>query len=340
MGWQPVAYPVYSDESVRVTNQLSQFVTGTLQLPMGQQVYSAELAAVGDDYSACIRLECDIGDGALSVYLNASTLNAVLHNVVPVQHFRTLADLWQLALLEAAIAPLVEALQEQCGEVLALGQVNSVTESPPANSLRLVIQAAEIKAAWSIVIKIENTLPPAIMEWFEQSAQRAVARDYGWLPLPVKLEVGYTSLPLSEVKSLRSGDVIMSDIYYLSDGQVRININESFFCFAEMDGSHLTVQTQLDGTMEKNLSAPEDANDTVTPDQDKTIANLPIDVVFVAGRLKITLNDLQHIQTGYVFDLQRNSDRHIEICANGVKIGSGELVEIDGRAGVRVLECE
>ncbi len=92
--------------------------------------------------------------------------------------------------------------------------------------------------------------------------------------------------------------------------------------------------------MEKNLSAPEDANDTVTPDQDKTIANLPIDVVFVAGRLKITLNDLQHIQTGYVFDLQRNSDRHIEICANGVKIGSGELVEIDGRAGVRVLECE
>ena len=69
-------------------------------------------------------------------------------------------------------------------------------------------------------------------------------------------------------------------------------------------------------------------------------AELRVNLVFVAGRLQLTVAELQQIQPGHVFDLRRVADRHIEITANGAAIGVGELVEVDGRVGVRVHECK
>ena len=67
---------------------------------------------------------------------------------------------------------------------------------------------------------------------------------------------------------------------------------------------------------------------------------LPVQLVFLAGETEVTLRDLRHIAPGYVFDLRRPVDRHVEVRANGRRIGIGELVEIDGRVGVRMLKCE
>ena len=67
---------------------------------------------------------------------------------------------------------------------------------------------------------------------------------------------------------------------------------------------------------------------------------LPVKLVFLAGETEVTLRDLRRIMPGYVFDLGRPVDRHIEVRANGRRIGIGELVEIDRRVGVRMLKCE
>ena len=67
--------------------------------------------------------------------------------------------------------------------------------------------------------------------------------------------------------------------------------------------------------------------------------NLPIKLVFVAGEMEIAFGDLARIVPGYIFDLRQSADRHVEIRANGSTIGSGELVEVDGRVGVRILTC-
>ena len=67
---------------------------------------------------------------------------------------------------------------------------------------------------------------------------------------------------------------------------------------------------------------------------------LPVKVVFLAGETEVALRDLKRIMPGYVFDLGRPVDRHVEVRANGRRIGIGELVEIDRRVGVRMLKCE
>ena len=66
---------------------------------------------------------------------------------------------------------------------------------------------------------------------------------------------------------------------------------------------------------------------------------LPVRLVFVAAETEVPLRDLQALAPGYVFDLRQPVDRHVEVRANGRAIATGELIEIDGRVGVRVLDC-
>ncbi len=69
------------------------------------------------------------------------------------------------------------------------------------------------------------------------------------------------------------------------------------------------------------------------------VDSLPIKLVFVAGELAIALRDLHRIAPGYVFDLRQPVDGHVEVRANGQVIGNGDLVELDGRVGVRIVAC-
>ncbi|MCY4495980.1 MAG: FliM/FliN family flagellar motor switch protein, partial [Rhodospirillaceae bacterium] len=69
------------------------------------------------------------------------------------------------------------------------------------------------------------------------------------------------------------------------------------------------------------------------------VDDLPVSLVFVGGEVEVPLRDLQRMAPGYVFELPRPVDGHVEVRANGTTIGRGELVEIDGRVGVRILDC-
>ena len=95
---------------------------------------------------------------------------------------------------------------------------------------------------------------------------------------------------------------------------------------------------------ETNLEAAsrDDTEPRSAPPSDDTLDTdlLPVKLVFLAGETEVALRDLKRIMPGYVFDLGRPVDRHVEVRANGQRIGIGELVEIDGRAGVRLLKCE
>ena len=87
------------------------------------------------------------------------------------------------------------------------------------------------------------------------------------------------------------------------------------------------------------------ADDAVVPEQGDPVEpavdveSLPVKLVFVAGETEMPLRELHAMAPGYVFDLRQPVDRHVEIRANGKAIGTGELVEVDGRVGVRVLTC-
>lgn len=67
-------------------------------------------------------------------------------------------------------------------------------------------------------------------------------------------------------------------------------------------------------------------------------ADTPVQVVAVMGKKTITVGDLISLKKGEVLELNRFPNEAIDLVANGKLIAKGELVEIDGKLGVRIIK--
>lgn len=69
-----------------------------------------------------------------------------------------------------------------------------------------------------------------------------------------------------------------------------------------------------------------------------SVDRMPIELTFETGRSKITIGELERIKEGYTFECANPVNTPVIIRANDTPIGTGELLDVDGRIGVRVIE--
>lgn len=66
--------------------------------------------------------------------------------------------------------------------------------------------------------------------------------------------------------------------------------------------------------------------------------DVPVKLVCVLGRKDIVLKDLLNFKVGQTIDLERAPNEFVDLVANGKLVARGELVEIDGKLGVRIIK--
>jgi len=66
--------------------------------------------------------------------------------------------------------------------------------------------------------------------------------------------------------------------------------------------------------------------------------DLPVSVAF--GTTEMTLKDVLNLGTGSVIELNKSVNDPVSIIVNQKPIAQGEVVMVDGKYGVRVLEVE
>lgn len=75
---------------------------------------------------------------------------------------------------------------------------------------------------------------------------------------------------------------------------------------------------------------------------DKKVVNLtsdiPVQIVAVLGKKSVTVKDIISMRMGQVIELNRLPNEAIDLVANGKLVAKGELVEVDGRLGIRILK--
>jgi len=67
-----------------------------------------------------------------------------------------------------------------------------------------------------------------------------------------------------------------------------------------------------------------------------SLDEVPVHLVFEVGRKKIPLDKLRTLREGYTFELSNQASKPVTIRANGQVIGSGELLKVGNRVGVRI----
>lgn len=113
---------------------------------------------------------------------------------------------------------------------------------------------------------------------------------------------------------------------------------------APTDGSQEAVEeaTHID-LRPPEAPAGEEAEGAPPPDEPAVrelidlSPDIPLQMMVVMGRKGVTVKDLLSFRTGQVIEMDRRPAEPVDLVAGGKVIAKGELVEIDGKLGVRVL---
>lgn len=156
--------------------------------------------------------------------------------------------------------------------------------------------------------------------------------------LAVRGEIFLGSLPLDRghVRDLEPGDVLFPD-HGLNLDDI-IGTDDAFLRAAglqaavrvNVDGANAVCEIRSTWTPSKAMA------DSIDMSQTEPLADAAVDVEVRLGETSIRLGELSGVAPGYVFELNQPIGASAEILVNGQTIGRGELVNVDGRLGVRV----
>ena len=94
------------------------------------------------------------------------------------------------------------------------------------------------------------------------------------------------------------------------------------------------------------VEKPKSTKATKPPKQDSQMidealhmsADVPVHLVAVIGRTTVSVKEIMNYQMGQVIDLGRPPSETVDLVASGKLFARGELVEIDGKLGVRIVK--
>lgn len=283
-----------------------------------------------------------VGSARIRLHLPRTLTDWLYRRMAPEPAGRALDPDQALLLADLALTPFIAALEAALGETI--GPLERLTGPKPEMALGL---AVELRAADGFRAEARLGLPVVLTERVAAliEALPALPIDFGDLPIPVSVRLGDVSLTLAEVRSLGPGDIILHDPVAAEPSLRALAIGETWAATARAETGRVRLATPFrplpplpeSATMsefEPRAAAFAGPDATAEIDLDQ----LPIRVVFEAGRAEISLRELRGLGVGHVFELGRDAGDPIDIMANGKRIGIGELVRIGDELGIRVRQ--
>jgi len=169
-------------------------------------------------------------------------------------------------------------------------------------------------------------LSPAIAPWLEH------------LPSRARVIAGTLAMPSVDISSLASGDILrLPSSAFDTAGVGRVVFAGLAWQvrWRDADSSFEVLHAMHDDTSSPHPSAtslPPDTPNPVDP------ARLPVQLSFVIGTLDLSLGALAAAGGGTLLRLAEGMPPTVRIEANGVPVGYGELVDLDGRLGVEITQ--
>lgn len=155
------------------------------------------------------------------------------------------------------------------------------------------------------------------------------------LCLPCRIWVGTTDLPMLVVSSIQVGDAILVEaqpkngpMLRVADGWgaglkrdgVRLLLTEAVRPLQTSDGERTIVSNKIE-------PASRSAD---------TLADVPIRLSFDVGHMELPLGEVRRLQAGSILSTGHGPSELVDISANGRRVGTGELVDVEGVVAVRI----
>jgi flagellar motor switch protein FliM len=84
-------------------------------------------------------------------------------------------------------------------------------------------------------------------------------------------------------------------------------------------------------------SEGDNLDDANRPEGADLLADIPLQLAVELARVPLTADEVVGLKVGQVLELHRSPGEPVELSVNGKVVARGELVEVEGQLGVRVL---
>ncbi len=255
------------------------------------------------------------------------------------------------ALLADLCAPLTATLQtltRQRVELLPPAAANIDTRAAWRHApATLYFELRRPDTAWRCHGALQFDAPDALGVFFATAPQSPQNNGaFTTLPVPLAFELGHTSLTAHEVADVAAGDIIAIE-FWRSQGQnllcvARIPAAPAWEIVARPSGNRLVVERIREMPLEpiQSPDAPRAQStdaETASSTALRQFDGLAVDLTFQLPPCSMPLGELGALQPGGVIELQQGVNQSvINIVANGMLIGTGHLIAVGQKLGVRV----
>ena len=240
------------------------------------------------------------------------------------------------------------------------------TLGPHGGMVRLVVPAAVLEAAEPLV---ESTQRRARLKADLEANAGRLSAVRSWL----RAEIGSAEISAQDLASLRVKDVLLVDALsarpdrgepgaaqlrvgsgragradaevFVEDGRYRARITDivpgepGHPRSAGEEGSGAEepeefTNPELDVPPELEGAALDDVN---KPDGSDLLGDVPLQIAVELARVPVTAQQVVGMRAGQVLELNRGPGEPVELSVNGKVVARGELVEVEGQLGVRII---
>lgn len=246
-----------------------------------------------------------------------------------------------------------------CARWLSFGHFQSAASNAPT---RYLVGTVSLKFAEAVGFA-EFILDASALEAFRHLGSRLMARPASEPPLalmrqkhlaelatiqptfPAALVIGLVEATYGELRTLEIGDfVILDTIQSILQpggvGSVAVGVPESVMLFGELDAALcLTVQDIVPTLpLLSSEETPMPTEETISPPA-VALDDLAVTVRIELAARRLRLEEVAQLRVGHVLELGCKPTDPVTLTIDGRPIARGELVNVEGRLGVRITQA-
>ena len=192
----------------------------------------------------------------------------------------------------------------------------------------------------------------------ERRRKRLLMTRLGALHVYTQPSLGHLGLTHAELRGLGRGDLLLPSEHGLRHEELENHKGPGRLWLGASRRSYLpcTFHRADDGTWRIEITcaapiSPSEYGDEMSSEETgskpsdeanttQVLQQAEVDVEIRVGSMPLPVSMLAEIQSGYVLELERRVDEGVDLVVDARVVGRGELVNVDGRLGVRVLSIE
>ncbi|MFD1747562.1 FliM/FliN family flagellar motor switch protein [Rhizobium helianthi] len=282
--------------------------------------------------SPSVILRLQAGEENARILIESRVVHLLCTQIQPGLDFYALTDAAQISVLEYLFDQLLTEIEQRSATPISLLALE------PFNSLGFTENFAfEIDYAgtlFQIGAEFGRQHLYRLWNWAIALPREALPE----LPMDIALRCGTASLSAEQLRGIRVGDGIV--VSAASDEEWYAVTAERYVAPLRRNKDQLVLEapllTEPTGPMRQLMDDFNDDEMGEGPLHQGSVEDIPIKVVFNAGRVTLPLSELETVDVGYVFQLDQRPRTAVEIVAQGTVIGRGEIISVEGLTAVRV----